>query len=148
MSQFAELFKAVKSEPKDSPEGNENKKLAAVKDFKHVKAEYENGEEDKSGEALNSAAQNLKKGTQVFEKAGAVGSATERLLLLQEEPKIVAGSPKKPGKSRNTDFTQVLTYIRRDTHRQTKKVLIDDPDERDLSDLVEELLSGWLKKNV
>jgi len=122
MSQFAELFKAVKNEPKNSPGNNENKKPAAIKNLKQVKDD--NGAENKSGDALNSDAQNL-----------------------QEEPKIV-GSPKKIGKSSNTDFTQVLTYIRRDTHRQIKKVLIDDPDERDLSDLVEELLRGWLKKNV
>jgi hypothetical protein len=53
---------------------------------------------------------------------------------------------KKSGKSSNENFTQVLTYIRKETHKKTKKVLIDDPEERDLSDLVEQLLSEWLKK--
>ncbi len=151
MSQFAELFKAVKSESKSSPGNNDNVKLAPVKNLKQVKAKDEKSGGDKSGDALNSEAQNLQKQTQVSEKAGAASNATERLpqrqAQLQEEPKIV-GSPKKIGKSSNADYTQVLTYIRRDTHRRIKKVLIDDPDERNLSDLVEELLSDWLKKNV
>ncbi len=147
MSQFAELFKAVKSEPKTSSGNSEDKKPASVKNLKQVKAKDEKSGENKSGDALNSDAQNLKKQTQVSEKAGAASNPTERSPQLQEEPKIV-GSPKKIGKSSNNDYTQVLTYIRRDTHRQIKKVLIDDIEERDLSDLVEELLSDWLKKNV
>jgi len=151
MSQFAELFKAVKSESKSSPGNDDKVKLAPVKNLKQVKAKDEKSGGNKSGDALNSEAQNLQKQTQVSEKAGAASKAAERppqiQAQLQEEQKIV-GSPKKIGKSSNTDFTQVLTYIRRDTHRQIKKVLIDDPDERDLSDLVEELLSDWLKKNV
>lgn len=51
------------------------------------------------------------------------------------------------GKSSNADYAQVLTYIKRDTHRAVKKTLFDDPQSRDLSELVEELLTGWLKKN-
>lgn len=147
MSQFAELFKAVKSESKSSPGNNDNVKLAPVKNLKQVKAKDEKSGGNKSGDTLNSDAQNLKKQTQVSEKAAAASGATERPSQLQEEPNI-AGSQKKIGKSSNADYTQVLTYIRRDTHRQIKKVLIDDPDERNLSDLVEELLSDWLKKNV
>ncbi len=51
------------------------------------------------------------------------------------------------GKSSNADFAQVLTYIKRDTHRAVKKALFDDPRQRDLSELVEELLTAWLEKN-
>lgn len=148
MSQFAELFKAVKSEPKSSSGDNEKPVLA--KNLKQVKAKDEKGGENKFKNALNSDAQNVRKQTQVSEKAGAASSAAERppqlQVQLQEEPKT-AINPKKIGKSSNADYTQVLTYIRRDTHRQIKKVLIDDPDERDLSDLVEELLGSWLEKN-
>jgi hypothetical protein len=50
------------------------------------------------------------------------------------------------GKSSNADYTQVLTYVRRDTHKAVKRALLDDDKERNLSDLVEELLAGWLKK--
>lgn len=147
MSQFAELFKVVKNEPKNLPGNNENKKPIAVKNMKQVKAKDKKNGENKSGNTPNSDAQNLKKQTQVSEKARMASNPIEKPPQLQEELKIV-GSPKKIGKSSNADYTQVLTYIRRDTHRQIKKVLIDDPDERDLSDLVEELLSDWLKKNV
>ncbi len=51
------------------------------------------------------------------------------------------------GKSSNADYAQVLTYIKRDTHREVKKALLDDKNTRDLSELVEELLTNWLKKN-
>jgi hypothetical protein len=49
------------------------------------------------------------------------------------------------GKSSNPDFTQVLTYVRRDTHNRVKAALIFDEQKRDLSDLVEELLAGWIE---
>ncbi len=51
------------------------------------------------------------------------------------------------GKSSNADYAQVLTYIKRDTRRAVKKALFDDPRQRDLSELVEELLTAWLEKN-
>ena len=51
-----------------------------------------------------------------------------------------------PGKSSNSDYAQVLTYVRRDTHRAVKRALLDDEQNRNLSDLVEELLAGWVKK--
>jgi hypothetical protein len=58
----------------------------------------------------------------------------------------VAKSEKRAGgKSSNSDFTQVLTYIKKDTHNRVKAELIFDDEKRDLSDLVEELLAGWLK---
>lgn len=150
MSQFAELFKAVKSESKRSPGNSGNKKPVPVKNLKQVKDKDDKSGENKSGDPLKADAQNLKKQTQVSEKsekAEAASNAAQRSPQLQEEPKIT-DTPKKIGKSSNNEYTQVLTYIRRDTHRQIKKVLIDDIEERDLSDLVEELLSDWLKKNV
>ena len=60
--------------------------------------------------------------------------------------------PAKPekrggGKSSSADYTQVLTYIKKDTHNAVKAALIYDAEKRDLSDLVEELLAVWLKKN-
>ncbi len=63
----------------------------------------------------------------------------------KEPPKAVA--PKRTtGKSSNADYTQVLTYVRRDTHNAVRAALIFDERKRDLSDLVEELLDGWVKK--
>lgn len=148
MSQFAELFKAVKNEPKNAPVNNENKKPLPVKNSKRVKAENEESGKNKSGDALSSDARNIKKQTRISEKAATASSSTEQPLQPREEEPKVESNSKKIGKSSNADYTQVLTYIRRDTHRGIKKVLIDDPGERDLSDLVEELLGDWLKKNV
>jgi len=51
------------------------------------------------------------------------------------------------GKSSNSDYTQVLTYVKKDTHNAVKAALIYDHEKRDLSDLVEELLADWIKKN-
>ena len=53
---------------------------------------------------------------------------------------------RQTGKSSNPDYAQVLTYIKRDTHRAVKKALLDDAANRDLSDLVEQLLADWVKK--
>ncbi len=52
------------------------------------------------------------------------------------------------GKSSNADYAQVLTYIRRDTHNAVKAALIFDDKKRNVSDLVEELLSGWVKNKT
>jgi hypothetical protein len=147
MSQFAELFKAVKNEPKRSSGDIENKKPGPIKNLKQVKTKNETSRENESVNALNSDVQTKKKITQISEKAGEANNPDERLSQIQKESKVI-NRPKKIGKSSNADYTQVLTYIRRDIHRQIKKVLIDDPDERNLSDLVEELLSEWLKKNL
>ena len=50
------------------------------------------------------------------------------------------------GKSSSSDYTQVLSYLNKDTHNRVKAALIFDEQRRDLSDLVEELLSTWLDK--
>lgn len=59
--------------------------------------------------------------------------------------------PAKPekrgsGKSSNSAYTQVLTYLKKDTHNRAKARLIFDSEKRDLSDLVEELLADWLNE--
>lgn len=51
------------------------------------------------------------------------------------------------GKSSHPDYTQVLTYLRKDTHNAVRAALIFDETKRDLSDLVEELLAAWVKNN-
>jgi hypothetical protein len=47
------------------------------------------------------------------------------------------------GKRSDNDYRQVSAYIRKDTHHQVKIALLQE--EREFSELVEELLSGWLK---
>jgi hypothetical protein len=47
------------------------------------------------------------------------------------------------GKRSDNDYRQVSAYIRKDTHQQVKIALLQE--EQEFSELVEELLSGWLK---
>jgi hypothetical protein len=47
------------------------------------------------------------------------------------------------GKRSDGDYRQVSAYIRKDTHHQVKIALLQE--EREFSELVEELLSGWLE---
>lgn len=53
---------------------------------------------------------------------------------------------KRTGKSSDPSYTQVLTYIKKDTHKEVKKVLFDESGRVDLSALVEDLLTKWLQK--
>ncbi len=50
-----------------------------------------------------------------------------------------------PGKRRHPDYEQVTAYIRKDTHHQVKLALLQELKGRQFSDLVEELLSDWLR---
>jgi len=50
------------------------------------------------------------------------------------------------GKRSDGDYRQVSAYIRKDTHQQVKIALLQE--EREFSELVEELLRGWLKSRT
>lgn len=54
------------------------------------------------------------------------------------------GRPK--GKRSNPDFEQVTAYVRSKTYRQTKIALLQQEELEDFSELVEELLSEWLRE--
>jgi hypothetical protein len=53
---------------------------------------------------------------------------------------VDAGVP--GGKRSNARYRQVSAYVRKDTHRKVKMALLED--DREFSELVEELLGGWL----
>lgn len=53
---------------------------------------------------------------------------------------------RSPGKSNDDRYFQIGPYIKRTTYIEIKKRLIDDHKNRDLSDLVEELLSQWISQ--
>ena len=65
-----------------------------------------------------------------------LGSATE--------PAAEAASPvaAKIGKRSDPSYRQISTYVRSDLYRSVKRELLMD--ERDFSDLMDELLSEWL----
>jgi hypothetical protein len=49
-----------------------------------------------------------------------------------------------PGKKGNPDFIQATVYLKKDTHATARKMLFDE--HKQLSDLVEDLLSKWIAK--
>lgn len=52
------------------------------------------------------------------------------------------------GKRSDGEHVQVTAYIRRSTHRAVKKILLDEDRGQEFSQLVEELLSKWLKSRT
>lgn len=51
----------------------------------------------------------------------------------------------RTGKRSNPAFEQVSVYIRKDTHREVKIALLREAGGRQFSELVEDLLTEWLK---
>ena len=121
MSQFADIFKAVKTDVAET-----NNKTEPVKSrIKRVQA------------ATSAGAKTIAAKQPPAESAAAVRRAETTV-------KIAAPPGRRSGKSSDPDFTQVLTYIKKATHKDVRKALLDD-EEGDLSDLVENLLSVWLE---
>lgn len=58
------------------------------------------------------------------------------------EPLKVKGRPR--GKRSNPDYEQVTAYIRRDTYTEVKIALLQQGEDREFSELVEQLLTEWL----
>ncbi len=54
------------------------------------------------------------------------------------------GRPK--GKRSNPDYEQVTAYIRKETYRQTKIALLQQGEVKDFSELIEKLLTEWLRE--
>jgi hypothetical protein len=50
---------------------------------------------------------------------------------------------RRKGKRNDPDYTQISAYIRKETHRAVMQEIVT---KRDLSDLIEELFTEWLKK--
>jgi hypothetical protein len=63
----------------------------------------------------------------------------------ETKPPLTVTKGEKPlAKSKDPDFIQGNFYIRKTTHAQVKIKLLQQGEEKDLSDLVEELLTSWL----
>lgn len=60
-------------------------------------------------------------------------------------PPVITNSPSKVlAKSKNPEFEQALFYIKTETKKEVKKLLLDDTSGMDFSDLIEQLLSDWI----
>jgi hypothetical protein len=55
------------------------------------------------------------------------------------------GPGRPPGKRSDPDFTQTTAYIRADTYKGVRIALLEEGEGREYSEIVEELLSKWLK---
>ena len=51
-----------------------------------------------------------------------------------------------PGKRIDPEFTQITAYIRKATHHGVKLALLKENKGREFSELIEDLLSDWLRK--
>jgi len=61
---------------------------------------------------------------------------------------IIAPRRGRPnGKRSNENFRQVTAYIGTETYKQTKMKLLANDNKQEFSELVDELLNRWLKKN-
>ncbi len=58
-------------------------------------------------------------------------------------PQLPVSPTRGGGKRSDPEYTQVSAYVGRETYRKVKIALVMDG-ERDFSDLVDELLRGWL----
>jgi hypothetical protein len=50
------------------------------------------------------------------------------------------------GKKGHPDYNQVTIYLRKQTQNEAKIALLQARDERDFSELVEDLIANWLKQ--
>lgn len=76
------------------------------------------------------------------------GKASDgRKRVASQSTSAVGGNTASKGLAKSADpaFTKFTTYIRKTTHLGVKTRLVSK--EKELSDLVEELLSNWLKEN-
>ena len=55
------------------------------------------------------------------------------------------GRGRPTGKRSDPNFTQTTAYVRAQTYRDVRIALLEEGEGREYSELVEELLSGWLK---
>ncbi len=53
-----------------------------------------------------------------------------------------------PGKRSHEAYTQITAYIRKETQQEVKLALLQRRDGRDVSELIEELLTQWLESNT
>ena len=49
------------------------------------------------------------------------------------------------GKRSNPNYKQISALIRKDTHRNVMRALLDETTDRDVSDLLQALLEDWLR---
>lgn len=62
-----------------------------------------------------------------------------------KEKSVVPKVGRPTGKRSDPNFEQVTAYLRKDTYKEVKIALIRNGEKQEFSELIEELLSQWLK---
>jgi hypothetical protein len=93
----------------------------------------------------------LSKFDSLFEARGVGGGAGKKGSKTKKGGKAQAAGAESrkrgrpSGKRSDPDYVGFTTYIRKDTHHEVKLALLQEKEGRELSELVEDLLTGWLK---
>lgn len=69
--------------------------------------------------------------------------SSQKSSVRTDEPKRRGRPP--TGKRNDPEYDQTTAYVRKDTYKAVRIALIEEGEELDYSELVEELLSKWLK---
>ena len=65
----------------------------------------------------------------------------------REKPTTVLKAPgRPPGKRSDPEYKQYSVLLKRHTHREVMKLLRDQEDRPDVSELLQQLLEQWLEK--
>jgi hypothetical protein len=93
----------------------------------------------------------LSKFDQILDAAkGREKGPTKKSSKSSQKAPLRADAPKRrgrpaTGKRNDPEYDQTTAYVRKDTYKAVRIALIEEGEERDYSELVEELLSKWLK---
>jgi hypothetical protein len=83
-----------------------------------------------------------------FDKILSTAKSRDKTSTKKSSPGSQAPSKRRgrpTGKRSDPDYEQTTAYIRKETHRNVKIALLQEGEGREYSELVEDLLSGWLK---
>lgn len=83
-----------------------------------------------------------------FDKILSTAKGRDKSSTKKPSPAVDSTSKRRgrpTGKRSDPDYEQTTAYIRKDTHRHVKIALLEEGEGREYSELVEELLSKWLK---
>lgn len=113
---------------------------------KVFEAREDQDKENKKAEIKNNAVKN-----KVSNSSKQNNSSPSKKFL--ESPSVVTAEPPNVGKQRGRPkakrsdpaFIGFTTYIRKDTHLKVKIALLQEGKGREMSELVEDLLSNWTK---
>jgi hypothetical protein len=83
--------------------------------------------------------------------AGVLAKLTQRQMAappVPPEAPPVRGRGRPPGKSSNPEYQPTTVILRKHTKRTAARLLEDQETGKDLSDLIEELLTEWIQRQA